>query len=139
LKPSYFHSFIFSALCLLYASQLQSSIRFEHINIESALAKSKAENKLIFIDAYATWCGPCKVMDKVFEQQSVGSYFNSQFINIKIDMDGPYGEFLLNQYGVVWLPTLLIINSEGEIISKIDKLVSGEELIGLAQEPFSIF
>ncbi len=76
-------------------------------------------------------------MDKVFDQASVSNYFNSNYVNIKIDMDGPQGALLLNQYGVVYLPTLLILNSEGEVISKIDKLVSGEELINIAQEASS--
>ncbi len=76
-------------------------------------------------------------MDKVFEQNHVSDYFNDNYVNVKIDMDGPQGDLLLKKYGVVWLPTLLILNSEGEMVSKIDKLVSGEELISLAQEASS--
>lgn len=76
-------------------------------------------------------------MDKVFDQNKVSDYFNSNYVNVKVDMDGPQGELLLKKYGVVWLPTLLILNSEGQILSKIDKLVSGEELINLAQEASS--
>lgn len=134
---SIFSKQIFCLFLFFFATQLCASIRFESINLDNALIKAKSEKKLVFVDAYATWCGPCKVMDKVFEQNHVSDYFNDNYVNVKIDMDGPQGDLLLKKYGVVWLPTLLILNSEGEMVSKIDKLVSGEELISLAQEASS--
>ena len=127
----------FPVCLLLFVTQLSASIRFESINLDNAIAKAKTENKLVFVDAYATWCAPCKVMDKVFDEVNVSDYFNTNYVNVKVDMDGPQGELLLKKYGVVWLPTLLILNSEGEIVSKVDKLVTGEELINLAQEASS--
>lgn len=42
-----------------------AGIQFFHGTWAEALAKSKAENKLIFLDAYATWCGPCKMMKRL--------------------------------------------------------------------------
>jgi thiol:disulfide interchange protein len=40
-------------------------IRFEHgLSWAQVKEKAKAENKYIFMDCYATWCGPCKAMDK---------------------------------------------------------------------------
>ena len=40
---------------------------------EQVLTKAKTENKFIFVDCYATWCGPCKVMDKdVYPNDTVG-------------------------------------------------------------------
>ena len=53
-----------------------------------ALELAKKEDKLIFLDAYASWCGPCKSMQKkVFPTDKVGEYFNARFINVKIDME----------------------------------------------------
>ena len=63
-------------------------IKFEEGNFKSLLAKAKKENKLIFIDAYAVWCGPCKLMVKnIFPLKPVGDYYNANFINAKIDME----------------------------------------------------
>src|SRR3569833_1461401 len=50
--------------------------------------KAKQENKYIFIDAFATWCGPCKKMEKeVYPNDTIGNYFNDKFISIKVQMD----------------------------------------------------
>ena len=74
-----------SLLLILIISQQafsQHSIKFEESSFASILAKAKAEKKLVFMDAYASWCGPCKMMDKqVFTQAEVGSTFNDIFIN----------------------------------------------------------
>src|SRR5688500_9355246 len=51
-------------------------------------AKAKKENKFIFLDCYATWCGPCKEMDKkIYVNDSVGDYFNQHFVSVKVQMD----------------------------------------------------
>lgn len=123
-------------LAILTASITSSwaSISFKSLNIEEAVTVAKQTGKLVFVDTYASWCAPCKVMDKVFAEAQVGDYFNQHFINIKIDMDGPYGESMLLDYEVVWLPTLLIINGDGKVLSKIDYLVAAEELIMAADE-----
>ena len=89
---------------------------------------------MVFVDNYASWCGPCKVMDRVFNEDQVGDYFNQHFINVKVDMEGSQGDDMLHDYGVVWLPTLLIIKGDGEVVSKIDRLVTGAELIEIARD-----
>ncbi len=43
----------------------QTGIKFEDGNFSSLLAKAKKDKKLIFLDAYASWCGPCKLMAKM--------------------------------------------------------------------------
>jgi len=116
------------------AANADASIRFESITLDKAIEKAKQENKLIFIDTYASWCAPCKVMDKVFAKQHIGEYFNDDFINVKIDMDGSQGPVMQNLYGVVWLPTLLIIDKSGEVLMKLDKIVTPGELIDYANE-----
>jgi thiol:disulfide interchange protein len=55
---------------------------------EQIKQKAKAENKYIFIDAYTTWCGPCKMMDKyVYPNDTVSSFFNEHFVAVKAQMD----------------------------------------------------
>lgn len=54
---------IFVAISCIGYSQ-NKNINFELGTFEEALAKANKENKLLFVDCYTTWCGPCKQMDK---------------------------------------------------------------------------
>jgi thiol-disulfide isomerase/thioredoxin len=66
----------------------QTGIKFEHTSWKDIQAKARAEKKYIFIDAFTTWCGPCKYMaSTIFPQQSVGKFFNEKFINVKVQLD----------------------------------------------------
>lgn len=104
-------------------------IEFFHGNWKDALAKAKAEDKLLFVDAFAKWCGPCKAMAKnVFTQQKVGEYFNANFINLKLDMEEADGVTFGHKYEVSAYPTLFFIDGEGKVVKKI---VGGQQPDGL--------
>lgn len=73
--------------------------------------KAKAENKLIFMDAYTVWCGPCKALQsRVFPDKELGEYFNANFINAKIDMERGEGPTLASKFKVRAYPTLFFID-----------------------------
>ena len=112
-------------------------IHFQYSDIDKALNKAKEHDKLIFVDTYATWCKPCKQMDRVFQKPEVGTFFNRHFVSVKVDMDGRLGRTMQKKYGVVFLPTLLILNQDGTIKNKVDRLVSAEELLDLAEQAIS--
>lgn len=104
----------------LFINAQNKSVNFEEGNWESILTKAKKSDKLIFIDFYAAWCGPCKIMDnEVFTLDRVADYFNLNFINYKLDIDEGEGLELKKTYGVTAVPTYLIINKEGEVIHKL--------------------
>lgn len=91
-------------------------IDFFHGDWEEALAKAKKEDKLIFVDAYTTWCGPCKRMSKnVFTVPAVGDFYNKNFVNMKIDMEKPAGQAFQRKYPVSAFPTLYFIDGDGEV------------------------
>ena len=107
-------------------------IKFHNDILEEALAMAKAQDKYVFIDTYAPWCAPCKRMNKVFSDPDVSNLYNDKFINVKINMDGVLGKKMLMKYDVVWLPTLLILDQEGNVKYKIDKEAKANELIQMA-------
>src|SRR5262245_56376781 len=103
---------LFFLPCILPAQGIQ----FEHGSWQEAVAKAKAEGKFIFLDAYTTWCGPCKTMvAKTFPDSAVGRFFNTHFVNVKMDMERGDGVELSTRYKVWIYPTLLFLDAEGMI------------------------
>ncbi len=99
------------------------------------LSMAKESEKLIFVDAYTTWCGPCKKMSKeIFPQKEVGNYYNDQFINVKMDMEKGEGLNLAQEYNVRAYPTLLFINAEGVLVHRIAGYMVAEEFIALGRQ-----
>lgn len=97
----------------------QSNIQFETGSFNEILEKAQKENKLIFMDAYAAWCGPCKLMEKnVFTDAQAAEYYNKNFINAHFDMEKGEGRDLAQKYGVYSYPTLLFLNAKGEVVTK---------------------
>ncbi|MDA7748031.1 DUF255 domain-containing protein [Bacteroidia bacterium] len=83
------------------APQAQKGISFENDKFSDAKKLAKETNKIIFIDSYIQWCGPCKKMTtQVFTDADVGEYFNSDFINVKMDMEETEGMLVGRGYSV---------------------------------------
>lgn len=106
---------VFSAWTVLRAE----GIVFHQGTWPEALAKAKESGQLIFVDAYTTWCGPCKLMSaKTFPDKSVGEFYNTHFLNVKLDMEKGEGLDFSDKYGVSAFPTLLYIDGEGQLVMK---------------------
>jgi thiol-disulfide isomerase/thioredoxin len=94
-------------------------IQFIHEQYTKALATAKSQNKLVFMDAYTTWCGPCKMMSKkVFPDSAVASFYNDKFVNLKLDMEKDEGLTAFQRYGIEGFPTLLFLNGDGDVVHK---------------------
>lgn len=110
------------AFCLLIsiATLCSAEIKFlDNPTWSSVLAQAKKENKVIFFDAYAVWCGPCKKMDaETYTDQAVADYYNANFINVKYDMEKGEGLKLAEKFNVTAYPSLLFINADGELLHK---------------------
>lgn len=125
------------ALFVCASSVRAEGIEFFHGTWQEALEEAQNQGKIVFVDAYTTWCGPCKRMSKnVFTQDKVGSYFNENFVNIKIDMEKPNGREFGAKYPVSAYPTLFFLEPTGKLIKKsvggkqVDQLVSlGVEVV----------
>ena len=116
----------------LFALSLVAQTNFRDITYKEALAAAKAEKKLVFIDFYTSWCGPCKMMMKnIFPLKEVGNYLNSKFVCIKIDAEKGEGPELAKRYQVKAYPTFVAINPAEEILmTKVGGSGSGSGFIG---------
>jgi thioredoxin-related protein len=109
------------------------------------LKKAKSENKLVFVDCYTTWCGPCKRMDReVFITREVGDYFNKNFICAKLQMDQTTKddeatkrnydlvEKVAKKYKVNSYPSFLFISPDGRLVHRASGYTSGKQFIEMA-------
>lgn len=105
-------------------------IVFEHGTFDEAQAKAQKEGKLLFVDVYTTWCGPCKMMARdVFPQAQVGAATNPYYVSIKIDAEKGEGVALAQRYGVTAYPTMLVINADGTLRHSIVGARSPKQLV----------
>lgn len=111
-------------------------IHFEHdLTFSQALEKAKEEGKIVFMDCYTTWCGPCKKLSaETFTNNEVGEFFNSHFVSLKVDMEKGEGPELSGRFTVRGYPTLLWINPDGSIKHRTMGFVPAEKLLNEAQK-----
>lgn len=123
-------------IILLVGLSLRSQgIEFFQGEWKDALEKAKQEDKLLFVDAYAKWCGPCKVMSKnVFPVPEVGDFFNKNFINLKLDMEESDGVTFGFKYPVSAYPTMYFIDGEGKVVKVAKGGRKADALIDLGRE-----
>ncbi len=114
------------------------SIHFETTPFADIKLKAKKENKLIFIDAFTSWCGPCKWMAKnVFTNDTVADYFNAQFINAQFDMEKGEGKEIAKLYEVSCFPNLLFIDGDGKLVHRGAGASDAKTFIQLAKDAFN--
>ncbi|MDB5283204.1 MAG: hypothetical protein JWO06_2279 [Bacteroidota bacterium] len=111
-----------------------SGINFYQGTYKQALEEAKKQNKLIFIDAYASWCGPCKLLAKsTFTDKNVAEYFNEHFINLSVDMEKGEGPMLASKYKVTHFPTLIITDENGSRITFTVGYIQPDDMLGFGK------
>lgn len=86
-------------------------------DFEQAIKLAKKSNKLVFIDFYTTWCGPCKQLDRlIFQNDSIQNVLGKDFILLKYDAEKDSTFNLTKKYHVRNYPTAIVLNSEGFVL-----------------------
>lgn len=115
-KSKFLIALVFGA-CLSSVRLYAQSINFISGDVHSAREKAKVSKKLIFVDAYTSWCGPCKWMAKnVFTNPEVAAIYNEKFVCLKLDMEKGEGAEFAQKYDVNSYPTFLFLDAEGNRI-----------------------
>ena len=132
--------FIISVLLLTNVTSNHNSANAPHINFiegsfTEALKQAKLQNKYIFVDAYASWCGPCKMLkDNTFTNDKAAAFYNSNFINVSIDMEKGEGPGLAAQWQIQAYPTLIIFNPKGKPVLGSVGYINATDLIKLGKQ-----
>jgi thioredoxin-related protein len=142
---------------LASAAKASNSIKVDSINPNIRFVQgvpwskiievAKHESKYIFVDCYASWCGPCKHMDRdIFTNENVATIYNKRFICVKMQMDksnhddeatqNSYvdAKSLMDNYGIKAYPTFLYFDQNGNIVKKSIGAMDVDGFIGLAAD-----
>ena len=98
-------------------------------NLEEALEIAKKENKAVLINFTGSdWCKWCfKLSDEVFSQDEFAAYADKNLVLVKIDFPRnisqtnetkKYNQTLAQRYGIQGFPTILIMNTQGQLVAK---------------------
>ncbi len=125
-------------LASLFLSHVSAAdiIRFEKgMTWKQVKAKALKEKKMIFFDAYTTWCGPCKYLENsVYTDPAVSVFFNANYINVKFDMESGEGIGLAEEFSVTAYPTLLFFSPEGKLVHKYVGALDPSAFLGLGKD-----
>lgn len=113
----------------------EKGISFIEQDWQKALDSAKAGNKLVFLDIYATWCGPCKMLKKnTFTDEAAGKFFNENFVNVSVDGEEGVGPTLAKKYRIVGYPSLIVTDATGKVILETAGYMQPDQLLYFAKE-----
>jgi thioredoxin 1 len=69
----------------------------------------------VFVDFYADWCGPCQIAAPVVDK--LAGEYDGKAIIAKLNVDDHNS--IAGQYGVMSIPTVIVINDGEEVDRKI--------------------
>lgn len=118
-----------------FHEKFEEGVQFEQLNWNQAIAKAQREDKIIFLDLYATWCGPCKRLRKYsLTDEEVGAFYNENFINLIIDGETPEGSRLMRKYQLNSFPSLMYLAPDGSELHRELGFTTARTLLNIAKD-----
>jgi len=97
---------------------------------EEVLAHAAAENKTLFVDFWAEWCGPCKMMFReTFVDERVVAAMTQGFIPYSVDVESDAGGVLAETYNITGLPTFLFLDAKGRAVDALMGFVPADPFL----------
>ena len=120
-------TFLILALLFTGADNIIAQDYFIH-NFSEARKRAKEEDKLIFVDFSAVWCGPCKMMEKyIFPDSEVKEALTSKYICVAL-LQGK-NKAIFSRYRIKSFPTFIIMDGEGNEIYRFSGATKKEDFL----------
>ncbi len=118
---------LLSLLLALGICAAQAQVKFETKSTDALREMAVKTGKLVFIDLYASWCPPCRLMERqVFSRKDVGEFMDERFVAAKYDTDQVTGHELMKKYGEGAIPLYLVFDTQGELLGRIQGATDAE-------------
>jgi len=136
-------TFLFSLTACKTSKVLSAEVKTDmnfvnSTDMDAIIKMAKDQEKLIFMDFYADWCLPCRIMDdEVFSDPEIQEYLNEHYISVKVEADKGEGYMLATRYLVEGYPTLLFLDSDGKELTRKLGAAFHRELYELSNEALS--
>ena len=112
---------------VLGSAAAQAQVKFETKSTDAVREMAVKTGKLVFIDLYASWCPPCRMMERqVFSRKDVGEFMDQRFVAAKYDVDKTTGRELMKKYGEGSVPLYLVFDTQGEVLGRIQGATDAE-------------
>ena len=120
-------------LAVTVGASAKGGVEFREGTLDEMVAEAAAADKYLFVELFATWCGPCRVMERTLATDEVGEFMNPRFVSVRYDVDKATGSLLARANGVRSIPTCLVINGNGEVVGRLVGLSTPERFIASMQ------
>lgn len=125
-----------AALFLTTPISMAATAKVNWSDFKEGVSRAKSENKPMYVDFYATWCPPCKMMEQsTFVDPNVVNALNNQFVAIKIDVD-KHQELAL-KYGARAIPHHVVMTPAGEILHQFKGAIPAEMFLKILNQSIS--
>lgn len=118
---------------------------FQDLKLDQALATARAENKVVLIDFFTTWCPPCKQMDaQTWPQARIKEWVSKNAIAIRINAEAE--REIAQRYSVKAYPSMLFVKPDGterdrlvgfvetgRFVAEADEIVRGDGIVERAR------
>ena len=123
-------------LLLVFIAPLNMKAQVEFIEVETLEQMQAAQKKasdgmlMLYVDVYATWCGPCKMMDsEVYTDPAVADYMSTHYLSVRLDGESDFGRIYASEQALEGYPSMFIFSDDGERVSRIVGYTPAEELV----------
>jgi len=111
------------AACLCAVTSSLVAAPFSDLSFEAASKEAAQKGKIVLVDFYTTWCGPCKLLDKTtWTDAAVIQLLEQKTVALRIDAEKEVA--LAQRYKIAAYPSVLLIKPDG---TEIDRLVGYKE------------